>query len=85
MSLENMPVDQLAQLSETKLIEQGLLLITTTNNQGLLTLDDGTSVYMDQCIREFATNSKSRDGNKVRKQLKEHKKALHDIQLVSKY
>jgi hypothetical protein len=80
--LRVMPADQLAALSDPDLVHQALQLLTTANFSGSIKLPDGSAVSIRDCILEFATNSKSREGREIKKQLNERLgelKALLDV------
>ena len=83
--LRIMPAAQLAQLSDTDLVNQALLIMTVTNPKGSIVLDDGTRVSIDQILREFSFNATSRGGNAIRAQMKNRRNALSAIALVGRY
>ena len=66
-----MPTAQLAQLSDADLVNQALLVITANNPEGIVDLADGSRVV----------NATSRGCNAIRKQLREHRVALREIEL----
>ena len=80
-----MPAAQLALLSDPDLVKQALLVMTVKNPKGSIVHDDGTGVLVEQLLKEFASNAKSRDGNAIRAQLRGHRKALEAIAMVDRY
>jgi hypothetical protein len=52
---------------------------------GTVRLSDGTTASMKECIKEFASSSKSREGNKIKKQSRERIDELKAVALVDKY
>ena len=81
--LRVMPVDQLATLTDPELVHQALQLLTIDNFSGSVSLPDGSSVAMRDCILEFVGNSKIREGRDIKKQLHERLgeiKALLDVE-----
>lgn len=83
--LRAMPVDQLVALSDTELVYQALQLLPADNPDGNVQTADGSAVVMKQCIHEFAANSKSREGPRIRKQLKEESEELLAIADVQRF
>ena len=55
------------------------------NPKGSIVHGDGTGVLVEQLLKEFASNAKSRDGNAIRAQLRNHRKALEEIAMVERY
>lgn len=83
--LRVMPVDELERLSDPALVTQALLICTTDNKKGSLQLDDGSTVKMRDVVREFADNSKSLEGNAIKRQLKERKNELTAVYMVFEF
>jgi len=78
--LRTLSVDQLSDL-----MHQALQVLTVDNVTGSLRLADGSIISMRQCIDEFATYSKTREGAAIRRRLKEKLNKLHDIAEVKKF
>jgi hypothetical protein len=83
--LRTLSVDQLSELSDANLVGQALSVLTTENVGGSLRLADGSVISMRECILEFANNSKTRNGNAIRRRLKDKLNVLHDIAEVERY
>jgi hypothetical protein len=79
--LRTLSVDQLSALTDADLVHQALQLLTFDNLDGSLRLADGSIISMRECI----INSKVRDGNAIRRRLKDRLNELHDIAEVEKY
>lgn len=62
-----MAVEELSQLSDSALLRQALQIYITANVDGSLMLPDGNRVKIKDIIKEFAENSKSRDGNTIKR------------------
>jgi hypothetical protein len=77
--LRLMSVYQLNTLTDPGLVHQALQLMTIDNINGSVRLPDGSAVSLKACILEFATNSKTREGRDIRKQLREKVDDLKDI------
>jgi len=75
---------QLAMLSDEHLMHQALQVITVANVNGSLRLANGSSIDMRQCILEFATNSKVREGTRIRKLLRDKMQELREISQVER-
>ena len=83
--LRTMPATQLALLSDPDLVNQALLVMTVKNPQGSIVHGDGSGVLVEQLLKEFASNAKSRDGNAIKAQLRQHRQSLTEIALVDRY
>jgi len=68
-SFRTLSSTQLAMLSDDDLVLQALQVMTISNVNGSLRLDNGSTIEMRQCILEFATNSKVRECTKIKKLL----------------
>jgi hypothetical protein len=85
--LRSMPIEQLLTLSDAALVHQALKLLTAGNPNGQVLSADGSFELMKECILEFAINCKTKDGPKIRRQLKgksDELRAIADVQRFTK-
>jgi len=82
--LRTLSVDQLSELRDTDLMDHAFQVFTTDNFEGSLRLADGSSIYMLQCINEFANHSTTHEGASIRRRLKERVNAHSMLSLKSK-
>jgi len=81
--LRTLSFTQLTALSDEELVYQALQVLTIDNLAGSLRYENST-IEMSQVIMEFANNSKTREGNKIKKLLREREQDLKEVSQVEK-